>query len=173
MAKVDPDATSEQEEQLAELEAEPVPVAVPPEILANTLPEYVKGWFARVRAGDAGVLPVVVGLIIVSAIFQSLNSKFLSAGNIVNLLVQGSVYTLLAMAEVWVLLLGEIDLSAGVTGGVGMALFVVLNLQYGLPWPLALLLGGGLSRNPLRGVTFLGSARAGGGVAREAGRAEL
>ena len=47
------------------------------------------------------------------------------------------------MALVFVLLLGEIDLSAGVTGGVGMALFVVLNAQFGIPWPLALLIGFG------------------------------
>jgi D-xylose transport system permease protein len=47
------------------------------------------------------------------------------------------------MALVFVLLLGEIDLSAGVTGGVGMALFVVLNSQFDVPWPLALLLGFG------------------------------
>ena len=47
---------------------------------------------------------------------------------------------MLGMALVFVLLLGEIDLSAGVTGGVGMALFVVLNAQFGVPWPLALLI---------------------------------
>ena len=65
------------------------------------------------RAGQSGVLPVVLGLFLISIIFQSLNSNFLTAGNIVNLLVQGAVYMLLAMAEVFVLLLGEIDLSAG------------------------------------------------------------
>ena len=65
------------------------------------------------------MLPVVLGLILISVIFQSLNSNFLTAGNIVNLLVQGAVYMLLAMAEVFVLLLGEIDLSAGFVGGVG------------------------------------------------------
>ena len=57
-------------------------------------------------------------MILISIIFQSLNSNFLSAGNIVNLLVQGSIYMLLAMAEVYVLLLGEIDLSAGFVAGV-------------------------------------------------------
>ena len=65
------------------------------------------------------MLPVVLGLILISVIFQSLNSNFLTAGNLVNLLVQGAVYMLLAMAEVFVLLLGEIDLSAGFVGGVG------------------------------------------------------
>jgi ABC-type xylose transport system permease subunit len=140
MARVDPDATAEKEEALAEVETGQVPAAVPPEIVANTLPEYVKGWIARVRGGDAGVLPVVVGLLIVSAIFQSLNSKFLSAGNIVNLLVQGSVFMLLAMAEVWVLLLGEIDLSAGFVGGVGGIIVAELvSTQHGSrSWWLAI-----------------------------------
>ena len=65
------------------------------------------------------MLPVIVGLILISVIFQSLNSNFLTAGNLVNLLVQGAVYMLLAMAEVFVLLLGEIDLSVGFVAGVG------------------------------------------------------
>jgi D-xylose transport system permease protein len=140
VARIDPDATAEKEEELAEFEGEPTPSVVPPEIIANTLPEYVKGWFARVRGGDAGVLPVVVGLLIVAAIFQSLNSKFLSAGNLVNLLVQGSIYMLLAMAEVWVLLLGEIDLSAGFVGGVGGIIVAELvSTQHGSrPWWLAI-----------------------------------
>ncbi|MCU1429920.1 MAG: hypothetical protein JWL83_3920, partial [Actinomycetia bacterium] len=88
-------------------------VAVPPELVADSLRDYAKAWFARLRSGESGVLPVILGLVIITAIFQTLNSKFLSAGNLVNLLVQGAVFMLLAMAEVWVLLLGEIDLSAG------------------------------------------------------------
>ena len=59
------------------------------------------------------MLPVVGGLLLISVLFQSLNSNFLTAGNLVNLLVQGAVYMLLAMAEVFALLLGEIDLSIG------------------------------------------------------------
>ena len=74
---------------------------------------------ARLRSGDSGVLPVVVGLFLISILFQSLNSNFLTAGNLVNLLVQGAVYMLLAMGEVFALLLGEIDLSIGFVGGVG------------------------------------------------------
>jgi D-xylose transport system permease protein len=113
------------------------------ELTANSLSEYFKGALVRLRAGQAGVLPVVFGLILISVIFQSLNSNFLTAGNIVNLLVQGAVYMLLAMAEVWVLLLGEIDLSAGFVGGVGgiVAAELVTDAHGGWPWWVAIAAG--------------------------------
>ena len=76
-----------------------------PELVAQSFGEYVRAWVLRIRSGDAGALPVIGGLLIISILFQSLNSKFLTAGNLVNLLIQGAVYMLLAMAEVWVLLL--------------------------------------------------------------------
>jgi len=63
------------------------------------------------------ILPVVGGLIIVSILFQSLNSNFLTAQNLVNLLIQAAVFALLGMGEVFVLLLGEIDLSVGYVAG--------------------------------------------------------
>jgi D-xylose transport system permease protein len=106
------------EEDLGD-ESPAVAAATVDELVAGSFREYVAASFARVRAGDAGVLPVLLGLVLISIIFQALNSNFLTAGNIVNLLVQGAVYMLLAMAEVFVLLLGEIDLSAGFVGGVG------------------------------------------------------
>ncbi|MCU1457409.1 MAG: xylose transport system permease protein XylH [Actinomycetia bacterium] len=114
---------------------------LPPDIAANSLPEYVKAWTLRIRAGDTGLLPVIVGLFLIAAIFQFLNSKFLSAGNLVNLLVQGSIYMLLAMAEVYVLLLGEIDLSAGFVAGVsGVITAELLTSQHGSwPWYFACL----------------------------------
>ena len=89
------------------------------ELTANNLREYVRASVARPRRSDAACCRSSLGLFLISVIFQSLNSNFLTAGNIVNLLVQGAVYMLLAMAEVFVLLLGEIDLSAGFVGGVG------------------------------------------------------
>jgi D-xylose transport system permease protein len=87
--------------------------------VAGSLPEYVAMAFMRVRAGDAGVLPVIAGMLLISALFQSLNSNFLTAANLVNLLVQGAVYMLLAMGETFALLLGEIDLSIGFVSGIG------------------------------------------------------
>lgn len=111
---------------------EDVDAIVPAEVVAQSLPEYFRAWVARLRSGDSGLLPVIIGLILIGIIFQGLNSEFLSSGNLVNLLVQGSVFMLLAMAEVWVLLLGEIDLSAGFVGGVsGVVMAELLTEKHG------------------------------------------
>jgi D-xylose transport system permease protein len=111
-----------------------VAVAARPEV-ANSLGEYLRASFLRIRSGDTGILPVVLGLFLISAIFQSLNSNFLTAGNLVNLLVQGAVFMLLAMGEVFVLLLGEIDLSAGFVAGLGGTIAAELVKEStGWPW---------------------------------------
>jgi D-xylose transport system permease protein len=107
------------------------------------LNDQIKAWWQRVRGGDMGALPAVGGLVVLSVMFTVLSPFFLTERNFANLLNQAAPLVVLGMALVFVLLLGEIDLSAGVTGGVGMALFVVLNAQFGVPWPLALLLGFG------------------------------
>ncbi len=96
--------------------------------------DYLRLAWRRVRGGETGVLPVVGGLVLVSIIFQSLNQHFLTAGNLVNLLVQAAVFALIAMAEVFVLLLGEIDLSAGFVAGIS-AVVVAWLLQPGIGWP--------------------------------------
>ena len=94
------------------------------------------GWnlWSRIRAGQSGVLPVVLGVILIAAIFQSENREFLSAGNLVNLLVQGSIFMLIGMGEVFVLLLGEIDLSLGFVAGIGGVVVTEL-VQPGVAWP--------------------------------------
>ena len=86
-----------------------------------SLSSYAKTYIARIRSGDSGVLPVVGGLVLISIIFQANNSHFLTAQNLVNLLQQGSIYMVFAMGIVFVLLLGEIDLSVGYVGLVGGA----------------------------------------------------
>ncbi len=133
MAQVqDPPPTVEQEDAAGENTAAAV---VAPEVMANTFGEYVQASWARLKAGESGVLPVIIGLLLISIIFQTLNSKFLTAGNLVNLLVQGAVFILLAMAEVFALLLGEIDLSAGYVGGIaGIVVAELLTSQHG-SWP--------------------------------------
>lgn len=103
----------------------------------------IRAWWQRVRGGDMGALPAVGGLVVLGILFTTLSPFFLTERNFANLLNQAATLVMLGMALVFVLLLGEIDLSAGVTGGVAMALFVVLNAQFGLPWPLALLVGFG------------------------------
>jgi D-xylose transport system permease protein len=103
--------------------------------VAGTLPEYAAMALMRVRAGDAGVLPVIAGMLIISALFQALNSNFLTAANLVNLLVQGAVYMLLAMGETFALLLGEIDLSIGFVSGIGGIITAELVKEStGWPW---------------------------------------
>ncbi|HWW53967.1 MAG TPA: hypothetical protein VNY84_09365 [Acidimicrobiales bacterium] len=117
-------------------------LAVAPELVADSLGEYLHAVYVRVRGGESGVLPVVGGLLLISILFQSLNSHFLTAGNLVNLLIQGAVYMLLAMGTVFALLLGEIDLSIGFVGGIGGTVTAELVKQsYGWPWWAAVIVG--------------------------------
>ncbi len=96
--------------------------------------QYLKGAWTKVLAGQSGVLPVVLGVILIGILFQSQNDKFLSSGNIVNLLVQGAVFMLIGMGEVFVLLLGEIDLSLGFVAGIGATVATIL-VQPSVAWP--------------------------------------
>jgi len=113
-----------------------------PEVIADTFGEYVKIWWARVRGGESGALPVILGLVVIVVYFQARNSLFLSANNLVNLLTQAAWIVTLGMAEVFVLLLGEIDLSIGYTSVIG-AVFTcwLLVPPNPAPWPLAVLAG--------------------------------
>jgi D-xylose transport system permease protein len=111
---------------------------------ADSFSEYLRAWILRIRSGESGMLPVLAGLVLIIVIFQSQSSAFLSAGNITNLLVQGAQFVLLGMAEVFVLLLGEIDLSVGYVAGVGAVVTVALaSPAHNFPWWLAVL--GGLA----------------------------
>src|ERR1700692_201602 len=96
----------------------PTTVVVQAPELSDSFGEYLRAWAKRIRNGESGVLPVLGGLIILVVIFQIQSSAFLSTRNFANLLVQGAPYVLLGMAEVWVLILGEIDLSVGYVAGI-------------------------------------------------------
>ena len=116
--------------------------AVSPEILAGSLSEYFQAWGRRIRNGESGALPIIVGLILIVIFFQIEQSTFLTAGNLVNLFVQAATYILFGAAEVWVLILSEIDLSVGYVAGV--AAFVIAEListPVGLPWWVGILGG--------------------------------
>src|SRR5580693_4367558 len=108
---------------------------VPPELLAQSLGQYLRAWLQRIRSGDSGVLPVLLGIIVVAVSFQVANGKFLSPQNLVNLFEQSTIYMLLAMAEIFALLLGEIDLSVGLVMGLGAVLVAELVQPAGLGWP--------------------------------------
>jgi D-xylose transport system permease protein len=88
---------------------------------------YFRGWWAGVKAGDLGSLPIIVGLVIIAIVFQTQNSNFLTAGNFVNLIVQAAAYATIGMGIVFVLLLGEIDLSVGFVSGVAGVLVALLT----------------------------------------------
>jgi len=124
----------EAEEEVSQEAATQADLAVAPEIVAHSLGEYARAGFARMKAGETGVLPVVAGLILISALFQTLNSNFLTSGNLVNLLIQGAAYMLLAMGMVFPLLLGEIDLSIGFVSGIGGIVMAELVKQ-SVDWP--------------------------------------
>jgi D-xylose transport system permease protein len=100
--------------------------------------DQVRAWLQRVRGGDMGALPAVAGFIVLSALFSVLSPFFLTERNFANLMTQAATLVMLGMALVFVILLGEIDLSAGVTAGVTMCIFIVLVNVQGLNWILAL-----------------------------------
>ncbi|HMD23231.1 MAG TPA: hypothetical protein VKH61_03965, partial [Streptosporangiaceae bacterium] len=108
---------------------------VRPELLAQSLGQYLRVWWLRVRGGDSGVLPVVLAIVVVAVAFQIANSKFLSSQNLVNLFEQSTVYMLLAIAEIFALLLGEIDLSVGLVMGLGSVVVAELVQPAGANWP--------------------------------------
>jgi len=87
--------------------------------------------FDNIRSGDVGSLPVVVGLILITLFFQSKNDNFLTAGNFNNLIVQMAGVTLIAMGVVFVLLIGEIDLSIGYVSGVAGVIVAKLQIPDG------------------------------------------
>jgi D-xylose transport system permease protein len=106
------------------------------------LSQYVHAWLKRVRSGDSGVLPVLIGLVVIVIVFQTQSSVFLSASNLTNLLEQGAPFVMLGMAEVFVLLLGEIDLSIGYSGAVGAAVMTILAYPpINLGWSIAIIAG--------------------------------
>ncbi|MBX6384492.1 MAG: ABC transporter permease [Microbispora sp.] len=100
---------------------------------------HVKGYFERVKGGELGALPAVFGLVILCVVFSILRPAFLSAVNFANLFTQGAAVTVIAMGLIFVLLLGEIDLSAGFASGVCAAVLAVLLTLQGWPWYLAVL----------------------------------
>ncbi len=101
--------------------------------------EQFKAYFSRLRAGEMGALPAVGALVFLGGLFAALSPFFLTLINFTNLFVQSATLMMLSAALVFVLLLGEIDLSAGVTAGTGMAIFVQLT-KGGMNWVLALIL---------------------------------
>ncbi|HWF81941.1 MAG TPA: ABC transporter permease [Streptosporangiaceae bacterium] len=108
---------------------------VPPELIAQSLGQYLRAWWLQVRGGNSGVLPVVLAIVVVAVSFQIANRNFLSSQNLVNLFEQSTVYMVLAIAEIFALLLGEIDLSVGLVMALGSVVVAELVQPSGANWP--------------------------------------
>jgi D-xylose transport system permease protein len=100
---------------------------------------YVRDYLGRLRGGDIGSLPAVAGLLVLCILFGVMRPSFFTALNFANLFTQGAAVAVIAMGLVFVLLLGEIDLSAGFASGVCAAVMAVLMARHGAPWPIGLL----------------------------------
>lgn len=100
---------------------------------------FIEVGLERIRGGDLGVLPVVLGLVIIWSIFQSLNSYFLSSANLVNLLMECSAVGVISLGIVCLLLVGEIDLSVGSVSGFSAAIIAVTFVKHDWPLPFAII----------------------------------
>jgi D-xylose transport system permease protein len=105
---------------------------------AESVGDYVRAYITRVRSGDLGNLPIIIGLVVIVAVFTYLSPVFLSPRNFVNLLLQMAQITVIAIGIVFVLLLGEIDLSVGFVSGVAAVIMARLSVEQGLPWYVAI-----------------------------------
>lgn len=108
---------------------------------AATLGDVARDYRDRLRGGDMGALPAIAGLVVLFVIFSLANERFFSLANQANLIVQAGSICVLAMGLVLVLLLGEIDLAAGYTGGTSAAVAALAIVDHGYPWYLAVLAG--------------------------------
>ena len=103
------------------------------------LGSYLRAYVRRIRGGEMGALPAVVALIVLCTFFSLVRPMFLSAGNFANLLGQAAAVTVIAMGLVFVLLVGEIDLSAGFASGVCAAVLAQTLHLWHVPWYAAVL----------------------------------
>ncbi|TPK91614.1 MULTISPECIES: sugar ABC transporter permease [unclassified Mesorhizobium] len=112
----------------------------------------VRAFLDRVRSGDLGSLPVIVGLVVIWTVFTSLNPVFVSSSNLVNLLFDCSTVGVIALGIVCVLMVGEIDLSVGSISGFASAMVGTLWVNQG--WPVALAIIAALAFGALIGSLY-------------------
>ena len=124
-------------EHPADIPAQSAP-GVPASTETNVI-AYARNRFDRARGGELGSIPAIVGLVVLVIFFAIVQPGFLSLYNIANLVTQAAPIIILAMGLVFVLLLGEIDLSAGTASGVCAALMAVMIARHNMPWYLAVL----------------------------------
>ena len=116
---------------------------IPPALVAQSLGQYMRAWWLQIRSGNSGVLPVVLGIVVVAVVFEIITPEhaFLRPSNLVFIFGLSTVYMVLAIAETAVLLLAEVDLSVGAVALIGGVIAFKLVQQPGANWPwwLALL----------------------------------
>ena len=105
---------------------------------AGTIKQAAKDYWAKVKTGDIGPLAAILGLVVLCIVFGSMSPVFLTQGNFANLLTQAAAVIVIAMGLIFVLLIGEIDLSAGYASGVCSAVLVILVTKKDQPWYVAL-----------------------------------
>ncbi|HEY6415650.1 MAG TPA: hypothetical protein VIX41_05420 [Acidimicrobiales bacterium] len=116
---------------------EPLPAAteIPLETQADTLGAYVRRWWQGVRAGELGALPIVVGLVVIGIVFGTLDDTFFTERNFTNLMLQMAAIATIAIGVVFVLLIGEIDLSVAFVSAVGGVTMTLLLRPDASDWP--------------------------------------
>lgn len=110
-------------------------------VQATTIGDSARDYVNRLRGGDMGSLPAILGLIFLFILFASLNDRFLTTYNMANLVVQAGSICVMAMGLIFVLLLGEIDLSAGVAGGASATITALALIDHNWTWWAATLAG--------------------------------
>jgi D-xylose transport system permease protein len=106
-----------------------------------TITDAARDYLNRLRGGDMGSLPALLGLAVLFTVFAVSHDRFLTTYNLTNLVIQAASICVLAMGLVFVLLLGEIDLSAGVAGGASATITALVILDHGWSWWAAVLAG--------------------------------
>jgi predicted ABC-type sugar transport system permease subunit len=102
-----------------------------------SLKDAMSDYWSRIKSGDIGALPAVLGLVVLCGVFGFMSNVFLTSSNFANLITQAAAVTVIAMGLIFTLLLGEIDLSAGYASGVCGAILVILITKHGWAWFLA------------------------------------
>jgi D-xylose transport system permease protein len=110
------------------------------ELIASSFGDYVRIWARRIRNGESGALPVLVGLIVIVVFFWFKSPAFMTPPNLVNLMTQSAFIITLGMAEIFVLLLGDIDLAAGFTAACA-AVVSLWMIALGDPWWISVIVG--------------------------------
>ena len=118
----------------------------------DSLAGWVRAFWDRIRAGDLGSLPVIVGLAIIWTVFQALNPVFLSSANLVNMLFDCSTVGVISLGIVCILMVGEIDLSVGSVSGFASALVGVFWINQG--WPVVLAIFAAMAVGALIGSLY-------------------